>query len=913
MQNSFLKIAAKRILENAGNDLATACIVFPTRRAALFFRKELAGLLNKPVWAPEILSINDLIASLSSLQTSENIPLLFHLFKFYREEFPGEPFNKFFHWGEMMLRDFNEMDLECVDAGKLFKAVHELKELESMFEWEPEEWAAIKKFWGEFSAREDSLIRKAFFDSWNAFHRIYNRFHQTAAANQPVSEGMAWNQALVNTENNPSALKWNKFYFCGFYFLTRIHERLIEALKKKADVEFLFDADSYYVDDPVQEAGMAFRKMKESSSFYFKGDYFSSYPKSITITGVPMGEMQVKTAGKIIRDWLKEGDEKSIAIVLPDEKLLLPLLNSLPEEVKHFNVTMGFPAHDTVTGSFIRTLYDLYSLNPSSDEFYSRLLLPVLTHPGIPPLYKERAAMLHQIILEKQLYRITAQQVKEALLDELLIIGDQSATGVLMHLCQILKLNAESESGFESKVAAFIYEQLSGLKPSFEELEKEMDFLSAWKVVLKIIKSLRIPFSGEPVAGIQILGMLETRALDFDRLIILSVNEGVLPANAVNPSFIPYSFRKAFGLPVAEQHDAVYAYHFYRLLQRAGEVHLIYDTEGKKFTGGEMSRFAAQLLYEAEKKSNGKCKVSHQVMVASLEMGKDEKIVISKSESMMTDFINTYSAGGRILSASALTAYIACKLRFYFRYIAGLKEPDEFSEVPGAEVLGNLLHFAMEYLYGDKKQISHDEINDMKNRIEQALDVAFQKVMKTDKPEITGFHFLNRQIVKRLVKNVLETDSQRIPFSIEGTERNLVTEINGSLRAGGVIDRIQKKDGVLEILDYKSGKAKLTVEMEKIFTDPDYKASFQMFFYVMLVKKHLKEQAVKAGLYIMHEWSGEISFLNEGGLIGDSLSEEFESRLQNMVNEILDYHVPFTQTEERQRCRFCAYAAICKR
>ncbi len=912
MQASFLSICAEHIIKKYGDQLADACVVFPTRRASLFFRKELAKHLNKPVFAPEILSINDFVDALSPVKTSDTISLLFELFKSYKKEFPHESFHHYFHWGEMLLRDFNEMDLECADTEKLFAAIHELKNIENRFDWEPEELVAIQKFWNEFSLSEHGLLQKSFLDSWKSIPVVYMHFHQAAQANQFASEGMTWKNALSVSKQTGFQTKWNKIFFCGFYFITRIHRQLANVLNQKSDVEFLYDADSYYADDVFQEAGIAFRKLKKS--FLFTGDHFSSQPKSITITGVPMGEMQVKTAGQIIHDWMKDGTEKSTAIILPDEKLLLPLLNSLPEEVKNFNVTMGFPAQHTVTGSFIRSLYDLYSYHHSaSGKFNSTLLVPVLTHPGLPEIFSGKAAALHDQIFKSQILWVEYSLIAIHHLNELFLVNSQNAGGVVDYLLFLLKLIAESENAFESTVAVFIYEQLSEIKPLIEEPENEMDEAAVWKVVMKIIRSLRIPFSGEPVAGIQIMGMLETRALDFDRIIILSVNEGILPGNSLTPSFIPFSLRRAFGMPVTEHHDAVYAYHFYRLLQRAGEVHLIYDTEGKQFSGGEMSRFANQLMQEAESKSAGKCKVIHRVMTAPLTVIAEEKIEIKKSQEMMDDFRKKVSESQNGLSASALTAYIACKLRFFFRYIAGLREPDELNEIPGPEILGNLLHHAMEFLYGNKKQVNVIEIDAMKKIVESAVDFAFQKVFLHGNTEITGYHFLNKQIVQKLVLSILETDAARIPFQIEGLEMILKADISNGLRAGGVIDRLQVKNGALEILDYKSGKAELTADFEKVFSNPDFKAAFQLFYYVMLVRKEFKNIPLKAGLYVMKQLSGGISFLNNDEIISEKMMDEFEERLKLLLEEIFNPALSFTQTEDLKQCSYCPYAAICKR
>lgn len=912
MQPTFLSLCAEHIIAECNQELPAACIVFPTRRAALFFRKELAKHLSRPVFAPEILSINDFVEILSPVKTSDNIHLLFQLFKVYKKEYPQESFLHYFHWGEIMLRDFNEIDMECADADKMFAAVHDWKDIESHFGWEPEEIVAIQKFWKEFSSTELGLLRQSFLHSWKLLPAIYRNFHQSASGSPFASEGMVWNNALSSVKAGNYTLKWNRIFFCGFYFISRLHQQLADALNQKSRVAFLYDADVYYADDAFQEAGMAFRKLKKN--FLFKGTYFSSHPKSITITGVPMGEMQVKLAGHLIRQWMKDGAEKSTAVVLPDEKLLLPLLNSMPDEVKSFNVTMGFPAQHTVTGSLIRTLCELHTFSKSSSGKLSGiLLLPVLRHPGLPDVFEKKAEWLHDEISKFQFLWISTEQIKEYGLEELLIYSKKNAEAVIEYLLNLLAMKASADNAFESAVASFIHEKLTEIKPEISAMAPEMDEASVWKVVMKLIRSLRIPFSGEPVSGIQVLGMLETRALDFERIIILSANEGVLPASHADASFIPYSLRKAFGLQVTEHHDAVYAYHFYRLLQRAAEVHLIYDTEGKQFSGGEISRFANQLLNEAERKSDGKCRVIHRVITAPLTVIPTHAIEIRKSREMMDEFRQKVTASHNGLSASALTTYLSCRLRFYFRYVAGLKEPDELSEIPGPEVVGNLLHHAMEFLYGDKKVVSSGTIQAMKCSIDEAVNVAFGKVFPHSGTEETGYHFLNKQIIRKLAAAILETDAERIPFEIKGLEEYFESAFYGGLKAGGVIDRLQIKDNTIEILDYKSGKAELTTDPQAVFTNPENKAAFQLFYYAMLVRKKFKNFPLKAGLYVMKQLSGGISFLNHGEILSDEMIDDFERRVQDLLDEIFDPASVFTQTEDLRQCTYCPYAAVCKR
>ena len=477
---------------------------------------------------------------------------------------------------------------------------------------------------------------------------------------------------------------------------------------------------------------------------------------------------------------------------------------------------------------------------------------------------------------------------------------------------------------------------------------------TAWQFIRKVIDKLKIPFSGEPVHGLQIMGFLETRVLDFENLFILSVNESILPASSRSNSFIPYSIRKGFGLPVHEEQDAVNAYHFYRLLQRAKNIHLIYNTEVKSLTGGEKSRFLLQISYEMKKKFGDKLKIhyslvstdihSEEIKPISIEKnsevleilknrfekkGTDEMLMIQKTiveKSIMgipSDQINANKKSAddkKGFSASALSSYINCKLQFYFRYIAGIKEKDEIEENIEADVFGKILHGAMQQLYGDVQKITSAKIKELLPQVDSAVSESFVKEFPHAATDLEGKNYLLKQVIFQLVKKILEADSDIAPFEINELEKTFSINFKydndqKDILLKGVFDRVDSENGFVRIVDYKTGKDELNSKkgFEEIFIDPKYKATFQLYFYSYIYKQLHLDKKLKAGIYRMKSISDGISYLNDGEEISETKLQEFESFLKNLIVEIMNPVIPFSQTDDEKRCEYCPYKEICNR
>jgi len=911
---SFLSLVADKLHATSNGDLAKACVVFPTRRAALLFRTVLADQIKRPVIAPEILSITDFIDFLSPVKPLDNLSLIFHLYKSYKSQFPEESFDQFFYWGEMMLRDFNDISLQCINSDKLFASMRNLGEIDEMFGFTENEQEEIKRLWSKFSMKEPGVIETSFFKTWHKLPMVYNHFLDYAGKNKIVWEGKAYHEIISGLKNGTIQINREFVYFCGFYHITKIHQELAEELKRHVTVEFLYDADEYYVKDDAHEAGEVFRNLLVSRKFDFITANLKSLKRKITITGCPMREMQAKTAGLVLKEIYNPAEGSRVAVVLPDEKMLLPVLNSLPDQIDIFNVTMGFPVNYSLTGDFIASLCDLHQgCQGNPLRFFSPNLIKLLNHPVLPPNLRLEARQLIKKINIRQILWVQEGDLPARLGEFLMIRQGNSITDYVLNILSVLADKSVVVSELEKSIAAFVNKSLAAYKSLLHLVSNEMSTVTEWKIILKIISWLRIPFSGEPIAGLQIMGLLETRSLDFDKVVILCANEGTLPSSSFQQSFIPYIIRRGFGMSLPADRDSVTAYHFYRLLQRASDIHIFYDTEGSDFSEGEMSRFILQLLYEVSSKTDNNTEIVHKIVTARLAETDEQPIVISKTSGMLAEFREKLRVSKQGLSASALSSYINCKLQFYFRYIAHIRELDEISEIPGPDVFGKLLHEAIKNLYDGQAGMSESSFNDIERGMEPAVSQAEKKIYNDSQETKSGFYMLNHQIILKLIKKVLQLDKQRVPFEILGLE----VEVKANLRTGfpvsGIIDRIQKKSGIIEILDYKTGQAETTSDMKKLFSDPKYKASFQLFFYNLLVKTKDPVAQTKAGLYMMRELQEGIAFLNEGEALSQQIADEFEQNLNLLIEEIFNVELPFTQTEDRKRCEYCPYKDICKR
>ncbi len=938
-RTAFIDLFIHDLLEN-GRDLSDSCVVFPSRRAGLIFKKKFANHITKPAWLPSVCSIDDFILSLCPLQVPDAIHLQLELYTVYQKHYPGISFDKFLSWGEILLKDFNEVDLQMIPADRLFSEVFSIRELDVRIGIGEEETERIREFWKLFSGKDLTGIQKEFLENWRSLPVIYNEFRKQLEQNGLAYNGMAARRVAEGLTDGSLVLPWKMVWFAGFYALSRAEKAIFNHLRTIGKGAFRWDADRYYSEDSHQEAGRYFRKKQiepAEEDFKWTFNYFKETSKNIHITGVPLLTGQARTAGLLLEKiWTGDESPDHTAVVLPDEKLLMPLLYALPENTGPVNITMGYPLQGGATDQLIRSIKNLFAFSIQNNDrnffrtqdllalfenSYIRSLNPLLVRQISEQLVKEnRLVMDAKSSLELYFHEIMTFLLKESGLKQNPVNG---LTTLFEMILEHFKKEKAILPRFDFSLLKFFHRELKKLSRLTEAYSKVTDLTGpvGWRLVGDLLKSLRVPFSGEPVKGLQIMGFLETRNLDFQNLIILSMNEEMMPASASGSSYIPYAIRKAYGLPTFEEHDAIYAYHFYRLLQRAENIYLIYNTEAGALSGGEMSRYLLQIAYEMRKKSDGRIRISHSRMGTDLQIYPDSPIRISKQGAVGKALHRMFFEGENErthLSATAFSSYILCPLQFYFRYVAGIREPDEIQEEIDPAVFGDIVHTVMEEFYKDHPVVTSALLDSMVPRVEREVDHVIRKKFPSLPGTLTGKNRLLHTVITVLIKKIMEQDHQDAPFTVHGLEKEYVGELKingGTLYVKGKIDRVDEAGGLTRIIDYKTGQ---DVVMKKfvigeVFLKPENKASFQLLLYCWLLLQHQPGSSPRAGLFRLRSVNQGIDFIKDGALINAEDIGEFGEGLKELAGRIVDPETDFIQTEDKKRCRYCAYKDICNR
>ena len=957
----FLKELAEEIFEKHGGQLDDLTIVFPNRRAGLFFRKYLAESIAQPVWSPNILSLEDFVRNLTTLQSLDKLSLIFKLYESYKKHNKAEEgFDRFFYWGEMLLKDFDELDRYLIDAQNLFTNLLRQKELDATFDFLTDaQKKIILDFWSNFDPN-DSKEKRNFIKIWDILFKVYDSFTENLKANNQAYLGMMYREVAEKMEADELLIENQKVLFAGFNALTPSEEKIITWFVKNRSSEIFWDVDAYYFNNSIQEAGMFLRAYKEKA--IFERSFEKEVPrnleaneKTIKIIGISSKIGQARTLSQQVAEVLKIGasPEKTV-VVLPDENLLFPVLNALPEAVDKVNVTMGYPLRNTPLYNLFEYLIEMQlKLRLSKDKklsFPHRQVLAVLKHPSIINYNRVLATKnIKHIERNNRIFVADEELEKDESLYPLIFRKVEAAGDIFDYLndmlLQVVQNGEEDKNTLEQEYAFHFYTQLN----RFKEIVKEQNITLKLEVFLKlfrqIIQSIKIPFTGEPLNGLQIMGVLETRNLDFDNVFILSMNEGLFPAQGNLHSFIPYNIRKAYSLPTYDHQDAIYAYLFYRILQRAKNIQIFYNTESEALGGGEMSRYLQQLIYESD------LNIEKVILSQEIETVEVKEIAILKNAKVMAG-LDKYIVGKTVenkrLAPSALTTYLDCRLKFYFKYIANIKEPEALEEEVDAKVFGNILHEALEALY--QNHIEKNKTNVVKEAdfkslisgLEDCIDAAFGKHFGTPqgkKYKYEGRNVIVKEIIKKFTKKVLALDKSYAPFEVLGLEMGeadgIVLDLN--IKAGqrditvglkGIIDRVDRKENVVRVIDYKTGKDETTFStVADLFDrslDKRNKVAMQTLFYSLLYQnKHSSKAAVMTpAVFNSKEMFGEkfdyrLKYKEQRKSIvlfdAKPFLEEYKGHLKALLEELFDVEVPFDQTDDVTKCGYCAYKDICRR
>lgn len=974
---SFLSQIASLFYREYGADISRLAFVFPNQRAGLFFKKYLAELTDRPVFSPTILTITDLFIQLSGKQPADRISMLFTLYKIYiRKSQSLESFDEFLYWGEMLLNDFDDVDKYMANARMLFRNVTDLREIESDFSFLSEKQiAAIRSFWASFYPKHDPN-QQQFLAVWEILYELYEELRDSLAREGKGYEGMIFREVvdLYTGENKPQ-LPYDKIVFVGLNALSVVEERFLMELQKQGMADFYWDYASGKVTDPDNRASFFVERNLKlfPSQLPLPKEDPSAEPR-IEVIGIPSGIGQAKQVYAILDELCKEkamDAEAALrtAIVLPDEHLLIPVLNSIPEQIRHINVTMGYPLRGTPIASlvdYILALQRNMRYVDRSPMFYFRDVLPILNHRYIASTSQEVISRLIKEITEyNKIYISHADLNKTELLDILFTpVEDIHAFSdylirVLEELNKVINreeseddndigqpvytLNTNNESlnftfstlnrKLESEFIFHYFTTVNRLKEIMRGADIEMRLDTYSRLLKRTTDTITIPFRGEPLSGLQIMGVLETRALDFDRLIILSMNEGIFPLRKSASSFIPYNLRRGFGLPTYEHQDSVWAYHFYRLLHRADTVSLLYDTRSDGFQTGEVSRFVHQLHYHYE------TPLRKKQVVYDVSSSKMPALEVKKNEEVMRLLEPFRKGGTRSISASAVNTYLDCPLKFYFSVIEGVREEEEVTESIESSMFGSILHKTLEDLYAplcgkpvtaDLLKLIRTDSKLLTDTITRAFAGEFFKSKEKIRP-LTGQNYLVGEMIRKYVKKVFEWDGKLTPFRYLESERkinDLFTLTDGSaIQLKGFIDRIDEVGEYIRIVDYKSGAGTSVFNsIESLFDKEEKerpKAVMQVFMYAWMYSR-LPEGAnrlLQPRIYYMRNlfsttFDSAVSHRIERGKqspvedFGVYITD-FEAALRTCLDEIFDTTTSFVQTPTGKACLYCPFKSIC--
>lgn len=951
---SFLKQVASNLYCRKNGNLSQTAVVFPNKRAGLFFNEYLAQQTDKPVWAPTYISISELFREMSHYEIADPVKLVCELYKIFHQETQSkETLDDFYFWGELLISDFDDADKNMVDTTRLFNNLQNLKEMMNDYSFiDKEQEAAIQQFFQNFSIEKRTILKERFISLWDVLGNIYLRFKTFLKEQKIAYEGMLYREVIETLDVND--LPYDTYVFVGFNVLNKVEHELFKKLQEAGKALFYWDYDAFYMDKKYHEAGEFIkRNLKDFPSALPENICHSlGNPKIINYISSPTENAQAHYLPQWIRENLTE-HEKETAVVLCNENLLQPILHSIPSEVKHVNITMGFPLSQTPVYSFLNALLELQiqGYNSQSGRYSFDYVIAVLKHPFTRQLSMEGTKLETELTTNNRFYPLPSELGRDEVLSKLFkptygnLAITEYLTEALLMVTNLYQQDSENQSqeAFNQLYRESLfkaYTTLNRFHTLIEEDDLEVQPETFRRLLLKVLSTSNIPFHGEPAIGMQVMGVLETRNLDFRHLILLSVNEGQLPKSNGEASFIPYNLRKAFGMTTIEHKIAVYAYYFYRLLQRAERVTLMYNNSSEGLNRGEWSRFMLQFLIEWP----------HPIKQFTLKAGQSPQKTVSISipktsqvlERMHQIYDLAYNRKAK-LSPSALNCYLDCQLKFYLKYVANLKTPDEVSAEVDSATFGSIFHKTAEYIYQDltvhNKLIVKEDIEQLLKdniRLEGYVDKAFKELFfhipQEEKPEYNGTQLINSAVIVRYIKQLLKHDLKYAPFTFEGTELPVSEDIvirtpEGEFhsRIGGYIDRLDSKDGTLRIVDYKTGgKAETPSSVASLFI-PDKKRSnyiFQTFLYAAMMSRKQPLKVAPSLLYI-HRASSEnyspVVCLKEPRKPEIPVTDftiyekEFRTELQKLLEEIFSHELNFEQTNIEEKCAYCDFKTFCKK
>ena len=997
---AFLKIVAKDMLEKYGTDMSDIAVVFPNKRASLFLNSYLAQLARKPIWTPTSITISDLFRRHTDLKVADPIKSICDLHKtFVKCTGIDETLDHFYGWGQLLLSDFDDVDKNMVDAKQIFANLSDIHELDDVSYLTDYQKQMIKKFFSNFSDDHNSELKKRFLQLWCHFYDIYVEFNKRL-----TQQGLAYEGALYrNVANNENiAFRHKKYLFVGFNMMQKVELNLCDRLMKQGKAAFYWDYDQYYMDGN-NEAGHYIRQFlpyyPNELADYPQQEIYNNMTKNkdITYISAPTENIQAR----YVNTWLKENGRykmgRNVAIVLSDESLLQSVIHSLPPEVGSVNITIGYPLQQTPFYSLIQQLIQLQGIgHPKfSDTYRLHYVLIALRHPYTRYISEKYTDLQNKLNEQKRFY--PSREFLSMDGDEGLSLlfrdleGTNAPKGTDKERGTDKEKDTTSQDEYNKKLITYLLDVLRTIGIHAKKLEDplfheslyrtytllnrlqdlimagdlQVDIITLERLIQQLIQTTSIPFHGEPAEGIQVMGVLETRNLDFDHILVLSCNEGKLPKGVNDSSFIPFTLRNAYGLTTVENKVAIFAYYFHSMLQRAHDITLTYNNATEDGQSGEMSRFMLQMMVESQ----------HSIKRRTLTAGQ-KPLRPAYNEEQKTDEVMAVLDDIKMITPTFLNTYQRCQKQFYYKYVKGLLEPDEIDEDEvDNKIFGNIFHRAAElfyYTFASKEDIAVDDrgkqrlihpivisAGDLDNALKDSslvyrlVDQAFReelfKVSSSDyHPKYNGLQLINKEVIASYLRQLITIDRRQAPFTIIGMEIVVSTTLGVAtargeklFRIGGFIDRL---DAVaangnpsaggnlaerIRVIDYKTGRAQAThpKDIDEVFgTTPqamnkhsDY--YLQAILYSLIIKNDRRfnpaQEPVSPGLlFIQNAGSEDYDPTLKLGkeLLSDvaPLEAEFTEHLRSLLADIYNPAVPLKPTEDKKRCIYCPYAALCK-
>ena len=890
-------------------------IVLPNKRAKVFLLEELKKGIKQNSFAPEIVSIEEFVQDIAGIRSVDSITLLFEFYTLYlsltatKEQ---QTFEQFSNWGKTLLQDFNEIDRYLLEPIHVFSY---LKDIEAIKRWNLE-------------AEDKTKLIDTYLQFWEKMPLYYEAFYDYLVKKGIGYQGLIYREAVGNLSHFSSNNADSFFIFAGFNALNQAEEKIFQHLLSQEIATVLWDVEETFLNDTYHDAGLFARKIKKNWPFYKNNPYewiFNEFkePKEIHIMGTPKTIGQAKLAGHIIETIAAEQSLENVALVLGQEEILIPLLHSLPQSASKLNITMGYSGKNNPAQLLVSKLFRMhqnaFKRSPTSYMFYYKDILDVLQNPLVEPFVGAKS-LINRINQNNYTFISHAKviELNEEPTPFFLLLMDKwnsnpteilaKITNVLLEIKQFLQTQS-SEDRITVSFLYAIFKVINKLTNFCTEHQHVNSIEGLFSLYKQIIDLAEVSFEGEPLEGLQIMGVLESRVLDFDTVIITSMNEGVFPAGKSQNSFIPLDVKRELGLPTYKEKDAIYTYHFYHLLQRAKTIYLLYNTEAEGLDAGEKSRFITQL--QVEKQPNHV--IINQLFNAVLPEKANELMLVPKSDLVM-ERLKVMAEDG--FSPSTLTTYIRNPMQFYFQRILRIRETEEVEENIAVNTLGTIIHGTLEELYKPYLNVflSISMVDAMFSLVNDEVFTQFKKEYKEG--EITkGKNLLAFEVAKRNVFNFLQQEKKNLEagdaIKILFLEQNFIVEIIDDrlpfpVKIKGNVDRIELRNGTLRIIDYKTGKVEqtsLSIQAWSGITDDiKHDKIIQLLCYALMVQGEFSNQEMEVGIISFKNLrAGFMPFqIKEGRevvtqLVNSDVIEDFKTELIQLINLILDKNIPFEE------------------